>query len=105
MSVLCFERFGARFTNISTLFCHGADLYPSLLRPEMLTYSDRSHRVQQRLEQMTVGALYVYAGCAVVSISAMQAAYIFALVTWMARLYLQGHPLQLRLPLLLPFSG
>lgn len=71
----------------------------------MLTYSDRSHRVQQRLAQMTIGALYVYAACAVVSISAMQAAYIFALVTWIARLSLQGHALQLRLPLLLPFGG
>ena len=71
----------------------------------MLAYSDRSHRVQQGLEQMTVGALYVYAACAVLSISAMQAAYIFALVTWIARLSLQGHPLQLRLPLVLPFGG
>jgi len=71
----------------------------------MLVHSDRSHRVQQRLEQVTIGSLYVYAICSVISISAMQAAYIFAVVTWITRLYLQGHNLQLRWPLLLPFSG
>jgi len=71
----------------------------------MLAYSDRSHRVQQRLEQVTVGALYVYAFCAVVSISAMQAAYIFALLIWMTRVCLQGHNEPLCLPLLLPVGG
>jgi O-antigen ligase len=71
----------------------------------MLVQSDRSHRVQQILEQVTVGALYVYAVCAVISISAMQAAYIFALVTWAARVSLQGHTRQLYLPLLLPFGA
>ena len=71
----------------------------------MLVQSDRSHRVQQILEQVTVGALYVYAVCSVISISAMQAAYIFALVTWAARVYLQGHTRQLYLPLLIPFGA
>src|SRR5262249_41706395 len=71
----------------------------------MLVQSDRSHRVQQILERVTVGALYVYAVCSVISISAMQAAYIFALVTWAVRVYLQGHTRQLYLPLLLPFGA
>ena len=71
----------------------------------MLVQSDRSHRVQQILEQVTVGALYVYTVCSVISISAMQAAYIFALVTWAARVYLQGHTRQLYLPLLIPFGA
>lgn len=71
----------------------------------MLTYSDRSSTIQHRLEQMSVGALYVYAGCAVVSISAMQAAYIFAIVTWIAQLCLRGDARQLRLPLLWPIGG
>jgi len=71
----------------------------------MLRQSDRSHTVQQRLERMTVGALYVYAVCSVISISAMQAAYIFALVALTVRVYLQGHTRQLYLPLLIPFSA
>src|SRR5437899_1706565 len=71
----------------------------------MQAQTDRSHRVQQILDQVTVGALYVYAVCAVISISAMQAAYIFALVTWATRVYLQGHTRQLYLPLLMPFGA
>ena len=71
----------------------------------MLVQSDRSHRVQQILERVTVGALYVYAVCSVISISALQAAYIFALVTWAARVYLQGYTRQLYLPLLMPFGA
>jgi len=71
----------------------------------MLAQSDRSHRVQQRLEQVTVAALYVYAVCAVISISAMQAAYIFALVTWATRVYLEGQTRQLYFPLLIPFGA
>jgi O-antigen ligase len=71
----------------------------------MLAQSDRSYRVQQILEQVTVGALYVYAVCSVISISALQAAYIFALVTWAARVYLAGHTRQLYLPLLMPFGA
>src|SRR4051812_43387754 len=71
----------------------------------MLAHSDRSHSVQQRLERVTVGALYVYAVCAVISISALQTAYIFALVTWAGRVYLQGQARQLYVPLLLPFGA
>ena len=71
----------------------------------MLAQSDRSHRVQQILEQAAVGALYVYAVCSVISISMMQAAYIFALITWVARLSLQGRTRQLSLPLLIPFGS
>jgi O-antigen ligase len=71
----------------------------------MLVQSDRSHRVQQILERVTVGALYMYAVCSVISISAMQAAYISALVSWAACVYLQGHTRQLYLPLLMPFGA
>ncbi len=71
----------------------------------MLRQSDRSHTVQQRLERMTVGALYVYAVCSVISISAMQAAYIFALVALTVRVYLQGHTRQLYLPLLMSWRS
>ena len=71
----------------------------------MLVHSDRSRRMQQMLERVTVGALFVYVVCSVISISAMQMAYILALVAWAIRAYLQGDTVQWRLPLLMPFSA
>jgi len=71
----------------------------------MLGHSDRRHRIQQRLERVIVGALFVYVVCAVMSISAMQTAYILALVAWAIRLCLQSEPRQVRVPLLLPVSA
>jgi O-antigen ligase len=71
----------------------------------MLVPSDRSQRMQQILERVIVGALFVYVVCSVISISAMQTAYILALVAWVTRVYLQGDTLQLRLPLLMPFGA
>src|SRR5215470_11283757 len=71
----------------------------------MLVHSDRSHKMQQLLERVIVGALFVYVVCAVISISAMQTAYIVALVAWIIRVYLQGDTRHLRLPLIMPFSA
>src|SRR6266568_4882140 len=71
----------------------------------MLVHSDRSHRIQQILERVIMGALYIYVVCSVISISAMQTAYILALVAWAIRLYFQGDMRQVRLPLLMPFSA
>ena len=71
----------------------------------MLVHNDRSQRMQQILEWVIVGALFVYVVCAVISISAMQTAYILALVAWATRVYLQGDTRQLRLPLLMPFGA
>jgi O-antigen ligase len=71
----------------------------------MLVHSGRSHRMQQILERVIVGALFVYVICSVISISAAQIAYILALVAWAIRVYLQGDTRQLRLPLLMPFSA
>ena len=71
----------------------------------MLVHSDRSQRMQQILERVIVGALFVYVVCSVISISAMQTAYILALVAWATRVYLQGDTRQLRLPLLMPFGA
>jgi putative inorganic carbon (hco3(-)) transporter len=71
----------------------------------MLVHSDRSDRIQQILERVIVVALFVYVVCSVISISAMQTAYILALVAWAIRLYLQGDTRQLRFPLLMPFSA
>jgi O-antigen ligase len=71
----------------------------------MLVYSDRSHRIQQILERVIVGALFVYVVCSVISISASQTAYVLALVAWAIRSYLQGATRQLHWPLLMPFSA
>src|SRR5262252_9535209 len=71
----------------------------------MLLHSDRSHKLQQILERVIGGALFVYIVCAVISISAMQTAYIVALVAWAIRIYLQGDTRQLSFPLLMPFSA
>ena len=71
----------------------------------MLVHNDRSHRMQQTLGRVIVGALFAYVVCSVISISAMQVAYIFAIVAWAIRVYLQGDSRQLRLPLLMPFSA
>jgi len=71
----------------------------------MLVHSDRSHRIQQMLEQVIVGALFIYVVCSVISISVMQTAYILALIAWAIRVYLQSGTRQLRLPLLIPFSA
>jgi putative inorganic carbon (hco3(-)) transporter len=71
----------------------------------MLVHSDRSHRIQQILERVIVVALFVYVVCSVISISAMQTAYILALVAWAIRLYLQSDTRQLRLPLFMPFGA
>src|SRR5215468_11249035 len=71
----------------------------------MLVHSDRSHRIQQILERVIVVALFVYVVCSVISISAMQTAYVLALVAWAIRIYLQGDARQLRLPLLMLFSA
>jgi O-antigen ligase len=71
----------------------------------MLVYSDRSHRIQQILERVIVGALFAYVVCSVISISASQTAYVLALVAWAIRSYLQGATRQLHWPLLIPFSA
>ena len=71
----------------------------------MLIHSAHSQRIQQILERVSVGALFVYVVCSVISISAMQTAYILALVAWATRVYLQGDTRQLRLPLLMPFGA
>src|SRR5215475_13755761 len=71
----------------------------------MLVHSDRSHRLQQILERVIVVALFVYVVCSVISISAMQTAYILALGAWAIRRYFQGDTRQLRLPLFMPFSA
>ena len=71
----------------------------------MLVHSDHSHSIQQILERVIVVALFVYVVCSVISISAMQTAYILALVAWAIRLYFQGDTRQLRLPLFMPFSA
>src|SRR5262249_22958600 len=71
----------------------------------MLVHSDRSHRIQQILERVIVVALFVYVVCSVISISAMQTAYVLALVAWAIRIYLQGAIRQVRFPLLMPLSA
>jgi O-antigen ligase len=71
----------------------------------MLVHSDRSHRIQQILERVIVGALFVYVVCSIISISASQMAYILVLVVWAIRSYLQGTTRQLHWPLLMPFSA
>src|SRR4029077_21050604 len=71
----------------------------------MLVHNDRSHRIQQILERVSVGVLFVYVVCSVISISATQTAYVLALVVWAIRLYLQGDTRQLHFPLLMPFSA
>lgn len=71
----------------------------------MLVYSDRSHRMQQILERIIVATLFVYVVCSVISISAMQTAYILALVAWAIHVYFQGDIRQLYFPLLRPFSA
>ena len=68
----------------------------------MLVHSTQSQRIQQILERVIVGALFVYVVCSVISISAMQTAYILALVAWATRVYLQGNARQLHWPLLMP---
>ena len=60
--------------------------------------------VQQVLQRITDGGLVAFALFAIVSISLMQAAYILAVVAWLARLYLQGTDRQVRLPLLVPIG-
>jgi O-antigen ligase len=71
----------------------------------MLVHSDRSHRIQQILERVIIGALFAYVVCSVISISASQTAFILALVAWAIRSYLQGATRQLHWPLLMPFSA
>ena len=71
----------------------------------MLVHSTQSQRIQQILERVIVGALFVYVVCSVISISAMQTAYILALVTWATRVYLQGSARQLHWPLLMPWGA
>jgi len=61
--------------------------------------------MQQILERIIVAALFVYVVCSVISISAMQTAYILALVAWAIHIYLQGDARQLYFPLLRPFSA
>ena len=72
---------------------------------ESEAHRDRRHRIQQLLERVLVGALFGYAVCAVISITALQTAYILALVAWASCLALQGDLRQVRVPLLLPFSA
>ena len=71
----------------------------------MLVHSTQSQRIQQILERVIVGALFVYVVCSVISISAMQTAYILALVAWATRIYLQGSARQLHWPLLMPWGA
>jgi O-antigen ligase len=54
---------------------------------------------QQRLERVSQIALFVFVICAVISITAMQTAYILALVAWVARLIPPGSKRQISLPL------
>jgi O-antigen ligase len=61
--------------------------------------------IQRTLKRLTNVALFAFIVCSVVSISAMQTAYILALVAWLIRLYLQGGNLLLRFPLLVPMCG
>jgi putative inorganic carbon (hco3(-)) transporter len=71
----------------------------------MLVHSAHSQRIQQILERVIVGALFVYVVCSVISISATQTAYILALVVWATLLYLQGNARQLHWPLLMPLGA
>ena len=61
--------------------------------------------VPQHLARVTDVALFVFVICSLISISAMQTAYILALVAWITRLYLQGNQARLHFPLLVPFGG
>jgi O-antigen ligase len=61
--------------------------------------------IQRRLKWLIDGALCAFVIFSVISISAMQAMYILALVAWILRLCLQGHGLQWRFPLLVPFGS
>jgi O-antigen ligase len=61
--------------------------------------------MQQILERIIVATLFVYVVCSVISISAMQTAYILALVAWAIHVYFQGDIRQLYFPLLRPFSA
>ncbi len=57
------------------------------------------------LQRVTEGALFVFVLSVLVSISAMQAAYIVAIATWLLRLYREGADREVRLPLLVPVCG
>ena len=71
----------------------------------MRIHSDRSPHMQHILERVIVGAIFVYVVCSVISISALQTAYILALVAWAIRSYLRSDIRQWRVPLLMPFSA
>jgi O-antigen ligase len=60
---------------------------------------------QQKLERVSQVALLVFVICSVISISAMQAAYILALVAWVVRLALPGSKRQISLPLFVPICS
>jgi O-antigen ligase len=61
--------------------------------------------MQHILERVIVAALFIYVVCSVISISALQTAYVLALITWAIRLYLSGETRQLHWPLLMPFGA
>lgn len=69
----------------------------------MLALFDNRDRLAGLLARVIQGALVAYAISALLSISAMQAAYILALVAWAWRLYLTRETQHLRWPLLLPY--
>jgi len=71
----------------------------------MLVQHKRFQGVPQHLARVTDVALFVFVICSLISISAMQTAYILALVAWITRLYLQGNQARLHFPLLVPFGG
>lgn len=66
---------------------------------------DRFSYVQPMLHRVIAVALYAYALFAVVSISAMQTAYIFGLIAWIILLTLTWDTQSLRLPLLVPIGS
>jgi putative inorganic carbon (HCO3(-)) transporter len=71
----------------------------------MLAHIEHRYHLQTRLEWIIQSALLVYVVCAVISISAMQAAYILALVAWAGWLTLAGDTQSLRWPLLGPYGA
>ncbi len=71
----------------------------------MLAQLDHRYHLQARLEWVIQGALVLYTVCALLSISAMQAAYILALIAWALRVALSGDTQHLRWPFLLPYGA
>src|SRR6185295_15658102 len=71
----------------------------------MSVLKDYFQVIPQKLERVIDVALFVFVICSVISISALQTAYILALVAWIVKVYLQSSSAQLRFPLLVPLGG